>query len=148
MRPLLCLCLVLLTFCPTIAEAASEEVGYSRSQVYSTALRYLRIDRRYEVTERDEKAAYLLFEYQALGQTKRRFGAVEIVPLSAGVRLVVRLPEQPTYEEVVFRDALLRKLREDYGDPKAKAREKEREPTAGDAADSGREPAGKEKEPP
>src|SRR5690606_35137823 len=119
-----------------------------RSQVYSTALRYLRIDRRYEVTERDEKAAYLLFEYQALGQTKRRFGAVEIVPLSAEVRLVVRLPEQPTYEEVVFRDALLRKLREDYGDPKAKAREKEREPTAGDAADSGREPAGKEKEPP
>lgn len=117
MRLLLpCICLMLLTFSQPVAGAAREEVPYTRSQVYSAALRYLRIELRYEVTERDDEAAYLLFEYQPLGQSRRRFGAVEIVPLSSGVRLVVRLPEQPRYEEVVLRDGLVRKLRDDYGD--------------------------------
>lgn len=93
-----------------------ERVGYSQTQVYSAAVRYLRIDLRYEITERDPEAAYLLFEYQPLGQKGSRFGAVEIVKLQQGVRLVVHLPDQPSYQATLLRDGLLKKLRADYGE--------------------------------
>lgn len=95
---------------------ANERVAYSQKQVYSAAIRYLRIDRRYEITERDPEAAYVLFEYEPMGQRTRRFGAVEIVKLQQGVRLVVRLPDQPSYQETMLRDGLLDKLRADYGE--------------------------------
>lgn len=94
---------------------ASGQVGYSKQQVYSTALRYLRIELRHAITEKDPDAAYLLFEYQPLGQKALRFGAIEIVEQSKGVRLVVRLPDQPSYQETVLRDGLVRKLEADYG---------------------------------
>jgi hypothetical protein len=94
---------------------ASDQVGYSQKQVYSAAVRYLRIDLRYEITERDPDAAYLLFEYQPMGQTSARFGAVEIVKLQQGVRMVIRLPDQPSYREAMLRDGLLKKLHSDYG---------------------------------
>lgn len=93
-----------------------ERVGYSQTQVYSAAVRYLRIDLRYDITERDPEAAYLLFEYQPLGQKSTRFGAVEIVKLQQGVRLVVHLPDQPSYQATMLRDGLLKKLRADYGE--------------------------------
>lgn len=94
---------------------ASDQVGYSQKQVYSAAIRYLRIDLRYEITERDPDSAYLLFEYQPMGQNTPRFGAVEIVKLQQGVRMVIRLPDQPSYQEAMLRDGLLKKLHSDYG---------------------------------
>jgi hypothetical protein len=99
---------------PTHAEP-SGLVAYSREQVYSAALRYLRIELRYDIVEKDPDAAYLLFEYHPLGQKAARFGAVEIVKQPKGVRLVVRLPDQPSYEETVMRDGLVKKLEADYG---------------------------------
>lgn len=94
----------------------TERLAYSQQQVYSAAVRYLRIDLRYEITERDPEAAYLLFEYQPLGQKGTRFGAVEIVKLQQGVRLAVRMPDQPSYQEAMLRDGLVKKLRSDYGE--------------------------------
>lgn len=94
---------------------ANGQLTYSKQQVYSTALRYLRIELRHAITERDPDAAYLLFEYQPLGQKTLRFGAIEIVEQTKGVRLVVRLPDQPSYQETVLREGLVRKLEADYG---------------------------------
>lgn len=102
---------------------ASDRVGYSQKQVYSAAVRYLRIELRYEITERDPDAAYLLFEYLPMGQKTPRFGAVEVVKLQQGVRLVVRLPDQPSYQESMLRDGLLKKLVSDYGDLPEPSRE-------------------------
>jgi hypothetical protein len=107
--------LLLFSASPAFAEV-SDQVAYNQKQVYSAAIRYLRIDLRYEITERDPDAAYVLFEHQPSGQNSPRFGAVEIVKLQEGVRLVVRLPDQPTYQEAMFRDGLLKKLRADYGE--------------------------------
>lgn len=115
MTQMIALAVLLLTF-GTAQAQSSDRVPYSQPQVYSAAVRYLRIDLRYEITERDPEVAYLLFEYQPLGQNSRRFGAVEIVKLQQGVRLVVRLPDQPSYQETMLRDGLLKKLRTDYGD--------------------------------
>lgn len=114
--------LVLFTSDVVRAES-SDRVGYSQKQVYSAAVRFLRIELRYEITERDPDAAYLLFEYLPMGQKTPRFGAVEVVKLQQGVRLVVRLPDQPSYHESMLRDGLLKKLVADYGELPEPARE-------------------------
>lgn len=91
---------------------------YTLEQTFGTTLRLLRVDLGYEVTERDPQAAYLLFRYQADESTKRQVeGAVELVVLGDAVRVVVKIPSLPEAHERIFRDKLMRKLREDFGEP-------------------------------
>jgi hypothetical protein len=91
----------------------TSDVRYTKTQSYSTALRLLRIDLGYAITERDAEAAYLLFEFE--DEKKTQTGSIEIVPNDAGVTLAVRLPKLPSYRERMLRDELMRKLVEDYG---------------------------------
>lgn len=104
------------------AAAATARVGgdseYSKAQTYSGALRYLRVDLGYEVTERDPDAAYLIFRYQLPGQNKgTATGTVEIVDADGHVKLFVQIPTMPEYHERVLRDGLVRKLHDEYGVP-------------------------------
>lgn len=97
------------------------ESGYSKAQTYSGALRYLRVDLGYEVLEKDADAAYLVFRYLPPGQPKSAStGTLEVVDRGDGVRVFVRLPSMPEYHEVVLRDGLMRKLRDEYGVPPPK----------------------------
>jgi hypothetical protein len=98
-------------------EASTE---YSKAQTFSAALRFLRVDRGYEVLEKDADAAYLLFRYPLPGQGQSATGSVEVVETTAGVKVYVRLPRLPAYQEAVLRDGLLHKLRDDYGAPPPK----------------------------
>lgn len=92
--------------------------GYSKSQTFSAALRYLRVDLGFEVLEKDADAAYLLFRYEPPGQPKNGSpGTLEVVESGERVRLFVRLPRMPEYHERVLRDGLLKKLRDEYGAP-------------------------------
>jgi hypothetical protein len=94
------------------------ESGYSKAQTYSGALRYLRVDLGYEVLEKDPDAAYLVFRYLPPGQPKSgSTGTLEVVDRGDGVRVFVRLPTMPEYHEVVLRDGLMKKLRDEYGVP-------------------------------
>jgi hypothetical protein len=100
------------------AEARSEaEARYSKAQTFSAALRYLRVDLDYEVVEKDPEAAYLIFKYAPPGQRQSSNGTMEIVASEDRVRIYVKLPKMPEYHERVLRDGLLRKLREEYGEP-------------------------------
>jgi len=96
--------------------------AYTKAQTYSGALRYVRVDLGYEVTEKDPDAAYVIFKYLPPGSSKNASitGTLEVVEASGGVRLFVNLPRMPEYYERVFRDGLLRKLRDEYGAPPAK----------------------------
>lgn len=97
------------------------ECGYSKAQTYSGALRYLRVDLGYEVLEKDPDAAYLVFRYLQPGQPKSTStGTLEVVDRGDGVRVFVRLPSMPEYHEVVLRDGLMKKLRDEYGVPPQK----------------------------
>ena len=105
-----------------VAQRATARVGadseYSKQQTYSGALRYLRVDLGFEVTERDPDAAYLIFRYQLPGQNKATAtGTVEIVDADGHVKLFVQIPTMPEYNERVLRDGLVRKLHEEYGIP-------------------------------
>jgi hypothetical protein len=97
---------------------AEAEVAYTREQAFSAALRYLRVDLAYEVTEKDPDAAYLLFSFTAPElQQKVARGSIELVQRQRTVRLFVNLPELPSYREEVLKRGLLEKLRTEYGEP-------------------------------
>src|SRR5690349_5354401 len=79
---------------------AEAEVAYTREQTFSAALRYLRVDLAYDVTEKDADAAYLLFSFAAPElQRKVARGSIEVVQRQRTVRLFVSLPEMPSYRE-------------------------------------------------
>ncbi len=126
-----------LIFC---AKGATARVGgsceYSKLQTYSAALRYLRVDLGYEVTERDADAAYLIFRYQLPGQNKATaLGTVEIVDADGHVKLFVQIPTMPEYHERVLRDGLVKKLHDEYGEPVRKVPPPEKKPEADAGAD-------------
>lgn len=93
-------------------------VPYTRAQTFSAALRYLRVDLGYEVTEKDPDAAYLLFSYTTSERkTEGARGAIEVVQREHGVRVFVSLPQLPSYHEEVLKQGLVRKLVAEYGEP-------------------------------
>jgi hypothetical protein len=107
--------------------------GYSKAQTYSGALRYLRVDLGYEVVEKDPDAAYLIFKYTAPGGSKNNAvtGTLEVIEGSGGgVRLFVSLPRMPEYYERVFRDGLMKKLKDEYGAPPPVAKKPPEKPPA------------------
>lgn len=99
---------------------ASADLRYSREQVFSSALRYLRVDLGIEVVERDADAAYLLFNLQDAKDPGPRTGSFEIVETSDGVTVHVQLAKSPGYRESMLRDGLVRKVSSDYGPPSRK----------------------------
>ena len=101
------------------AVARSEaETSYTREQTFSAALRYLRVDLGYDVTEKDPDAAYLLFSFAAPElEQKSAHGSIEVVQGERTVRVFVNLPQLPSYHEDVLKRGLLQKLRAEYGDP-------------------------------
>ena len=128
---------------PALARSEAE-VGYTREQTFSAALRYLRVDLSYEVTEKDPDAAYLLFSFSDPElQRKSGHGSIEMVQREKGVRLVVSLPELPSYREDLLKRGLLEKLRTEYGEPPAPPPES-REPKKPPAKPDSPPPDGKE----
>lgn len=111
------------------------ETDHTKARTYSAALRYLRIDLGYEVTEQDSEAAYLLFRFKH-GRDKRLMrGSVEIVQAENQVRVFVKIPELPEYEERRVSDGLMAKLRREYGDPPRRERPKPKTPPKDSAFD-------------
>ena len=123
-------------------DVASAKVSYpcpySLSQTYSAALRLLRVDNGYTVTERDPEAAYIMFDYSSPESgTRVTPGAIEMVPRGDAVMVVVKLPQMPRYHEDVLLNALKRKLESEYGEPTKPSKPKPDErPDAGPDADS------------
>lgn len=101
---------------PDATARAAFDSPYTLEQTYNAALRYVRIDRGYKVTEKDPNAAYVLFEYQDTSG-KESPGAIELVPASGQVKVVVQLPKMPRYHEQVLADGLAKKLRDELGEP-------------------------------
>ena len=110
--------------------------GYTKTQTFNGALRFLRVDKGYDVVEKDADAAYVLFRYPLQGKATAN-GSVEIVETSSGTKLVVQLPQLPEYHEVVLRDALLKKLRDEYGSPPPKPKEKSKDAPGGAGGSAG-----------
>jgi hypothetical protein len=102
------------------AEARTDRMlTYRQGQVWTSLVRFLRVDQGYRIIERDREAGYLLFEYKDGGRDCS--GSLEMIPVVESGRQYIRarlqIPTMPSYVEVVLFDKLERKLRNEYGDP-------------------------------
>ncbi|MBK8216518.1 MAG: hypothetical protein IPK71_22540 [Myxococcales bacterium] len=128
---------------PDATAKASYESLYGYDRTWNAALRMVRVDMGLKVIEKDESTGYLLFEYKSTesGQ-KVTSGSMELIRGrdDAPVRVVVQLPQMPHYHEQVLVDALAKKLRQEYGDPPARAPRSEKKPAEDAGAPDASEP--------
>lgn len=118
--------LALMAISFTASAKVSENTPYSKAQAYQGSLRYLRVDLGFDITEKDADSGYLLFQYRSPGREGTTSGSLEVVEQEDGATVIVRLPELPEHYEQHLVDGLIRKLRDQYGDPKPKKREEEK----------------------
>jgi hypothetical protein len=102
------------------ARARRQEVyPYRFELVWSSAVRMVRVDFGFEITEQDKDNGYLLFRYADGGRTHP--GSFEIVPAQLegreGVQVVAQIPAMPAYVEQMMLTRLGRKLSQDHGEP-------------------------------
>lgn len=98
----------------------SDAHAYRFEQVWSTAIRLLRVDYGFPVRDRDRDIGFLLFDYTDRGRSHP--GSLELVPFEADngqaqIRVTLSIPAMPAYVERMVLDKLTRKLREDHGEP-------------------------------
>ncbi len=127
-----------------VADARSSfDSAYGFERTYNAALRLVRIDMGLKVTEKDDQSGYLMFEYRASDTgPKATSGSMEFIrphDAQGSVRVVVQLPEMPRYHEQVLVDSLVRKMRQEYGDPPERPRAPPAPPSGDAGADGGSE---------
>jgi hypothetical protein len=110
---------VALLAAPATAGAHSEKtVHWTADRVFPTAVRFLRVDAKVKVIEKDADAGYVLFDLDDDGKTYR--GALEVITVSddpVEVRLAITIEDRPAYMEQAMLDRLARKLRDELGSP-------------------------------
>ncbi len=117
----------------------SDAHAYRFEQVWSTAIRLLRVDYGFPVRDRDQDIGYLLFDYTDRGRSHP--GSLELVPFEAQngqtqIRVTLSIPAMPAYVERMVLDKLKRKLRDDHGEPLRPPRRVE-EPVSDEEEDEG-----------
>jgi hypothetical protein len=104
-----------------VRASASYASPYTFEQTYSSALRMLRVDLGFKVTEKDVENGYIMFEYTSPESGKRTCaGAIELVKSKQRVQVTVQIPAMPQYHEQMIADALAKKLSTDHGNPPKK----------------------------
>jgi hypothetical protein len=98
------------------------ESPYTFEQTFGTALRLIRVDLGFKVTEKDVENGFLLFEYRSPESGKKATqGSIELVNRKSGVQVAVQLPAMPQYHEQMILDALTKKLATEHGEPPKKS---------------------------
>ncbi|MDD5307112.1 MAG: hypothetical protein PHU25_07305 [Deltaproteobacteria bacterium] len=123
------------------AEAkTTRDLTYRSDQIWNSAIRFLRVDLKYPILEKDKEAAYLLFEYKEAGHSYA--ATLELVPASAGSRPIIKatlnIGLMPSYVEEVLLNSFLRKLKSDYGEQPAIAPPQTSPKTDGAGKDKGK----------
>ena len=109
----------LATLAGTAAARSERALAYSREQAWPAAVRFLAVDERLKVTDKDADAGYALFELRDEGKVFR--GALEVIPVVVEgrpvVRFVLTIEDRPSWLEVAMLGRLERKLRLELGAP-------------------------------
>ena len=104
-----------------VRASAGYSSAYTFEQTYSTAMRLLRVELGFKITEKDAENGYIMFEYTSPESGKRVCaGALELVKTKQRVQVTVQIPAMPQYHEQMIADALSKKLAADYGEPPKK----------------------------
>jgi hypothetical protein len=94
---------------------AQTELPYSLSETFSTALRFVAVDRGCKVVDKDADAAFISFECSDEGKVKR--GSLELIKVGTGVRMQVTLGDDTHGMELRWLELFERKLRDERGTP-------------------------------
>jgi hypothetical protein len=111
---------LVLSIVPGSAHARSfDVVPFHFEQVWGAAVRLIRVDQGFRITDQDRDVGFVLFEYERAGH--RAQGSLELVRVEQdgrpAVRVVVHLAKTPSYMERLLLDQLERKLKSDFGVP-------------------------------
>jgi hypothetical protein len=103
------------------AAKSQKKLGYAYEQVWSAAIRFLRVNEGFEIAEKDADAGYVLFVVSEDG--KRFRGSLEIVRVTdernqPGLLLIVGIEGRPEYMEQGILDRFEMKLRAELGSPR------------------------------
>jgi hypothetical protein len=107
----------------TASAKSAYESSYGFERTWNAGMRLVRVDLNLKISEKDEGAGYLLFDYTSPETGKKPVpGSMEFVRSkeNGAVRVIVQIPQMPGYHEQVLVDQLARKLRSEYGDPPKK----------------------------
>jgi hypothetical protein len=120
MRRLLAALLFTLALAPGAALARSEKtLGYQREQAWPAVVRFLRVDAKLKVIEKDAEAGFVIFEFREDNKTFR--GSLEVIDIVRDgrklVRFVIQIEDRPSWVEVEMLTKLERKLRAELGTP-------------------------------
>lgn len=123
--------LLLVCLSTGIAAARAEKtLAYERDAVWSTVVRFVRVDERLKITEKDAEAGYVLFELREENKTFR--GSLEIATIlkdgRSYTRFVVTVESRPDYVETGMLNRLEHKLRVELGTPAPAPTPKPKEP--------------------
>jgi hypothetical protein len=111
---------VIIATAPWAAAKGAYQSPYGYERTWNAALRLVRVDNGWKVTEKDETSGYLLFEYRSPENAKPTGATLEVVRANeadAPVSVFLQVPQMPHYHEQVVLDALAAKMRHEYGDP-------------------------------
>jgi hypothetical protein len=98
------------------ARSEGKQLAYQRERVWSTAVRFVVVDERAKVIDKDADAGYVLFEFEDGG--KRYRGSLEVLVVEDGVlRFVITLVDRPSWMEIAMLHRLEQKLRAELGSP-------------------------------
>jgi hypothetical protein len=114
-------CAITLT-APGANAKSTYESPYGYDRTWNAAMRLVRVDNQWKVTENDKGDGYLLFEYKGPSDNKVTPGTLEFVRGREDdevVSVLAQLPQNPSYHEQRLLDQLATKMRREYGDPPA-----------------------------
>ena len=108
------------------AARAQSELSYRLDEIFSTALRFVRVERGCTITDKDPEAAFVMFECPvsdgSAGKKVSR-GALELFHNGPrgrdAVRIQLALSDEPHGAELRWIELFERKLREERGAPVA-----------------------------
>ena len=113
--------LLALLFWPALASAkASVEVQYRMEEVFSTATRFVRVDRGCQITDKDPDVAFVMFECPLEDKKVSRGGLEMFATKKEGrdrVSIHLTLPDDSHGAELRWLELLERKLRDERGAP-------------------------------
>lgn len=109
---------------------AQTDSPYSYRQTFGSALRLVKVDLAFQITEVNADWGYVLFEYVSAdsGARKNR-AAIQLVESEStgGVQVSVQVPQMPSFHEELILEKLKQKLQEEHGAPPERAKKKEPE---------------------
>jgi hypothetical protein len=136
--------LALLALVAAIAHAdTARSVSYPYDRVWPAAIRFLRVDLKLKIIEKDADAGYVLFELVDDGksfQGSLQLSRAKDPDRREATRLALKIAGRPSYVEDELLLKLERKLKEELGDPAPAPPAPTPAPPAAPAPDAGPKP--------